>query len=385
MSSNLANLNGGSRWQYLKALFLGGLLFCWGVIFVQPVLAFTARVDVKPICDQNCQIIDVSLYGVKPNQSADSSVPLSNLLKRFKRNVIFYFPSGTYRFAQSVREDGLDNVRFEGAAGTVWQKANPFRGEYLFMTRLSNGVAFNNLVFKGNTTNRHAYRWGESGIYLGSSNGIVIERNRFYDFGDAAIRVTSSNKMARGVSSSNSVVKDNYFENVTQITTTSNQNGYGGSIGYLLENNEFRNLKGSVKFATRMPGAAQIIVLNNRISGVPALSTSVGIEVVGYSNVFIEDNEISDCGGFAMNIYSNPGRNIRGFDWGNYLIRGNRVESCAKGIRVSVQPFADGYRPRVKDIRIVENSLHIKTGKPIQVVNGQAELVTVQRNRMMTY
>jgi hypothetical protein len=360
---------------------LSAILIVLGAVSIAQIAnAFTARVEVKPICEQTCQTIDVSLYGIKPNSTVDTAPLMDNLLKRFNRNVILFFPAGTYQFSKGVQQDGLYNVRFEGAPGTVWQKSSAFQGEYLFVTRLSQGIAFQNIIFKGKTKDRKAYRWGESGLYIGSSNGILIERNRFYDFGDAAIRVTSSMKAPKGVTSSNSVVRNNYFENVTQVTTTSNQNGYGGSVGYLLENNEFQHLKGSVKFATRMPGAAQIIILNNRISGVPQIPTSVGIEVVSYSNVFIENNLISNCGGFAMNIYSNPGRSIGGFDWGNYLIQGNQILRCSKGIRVSLQPFGDGYKPKVSDINILDNTIRIRTGKPIQIVNGNVQKLKIQGN-----
>lgn len=350
------------------------------LLMISPGFAFEATVNVPPICTQGCKTIDVRQFGVIPNTDQDDAPALNRLLSEVKGNAILHFPAGVYTFGRTVQADKLSNIRFEGEPGTVLKKAENFQGEYLLLTRLSNGVEFKGLEFHGLTRDRHNYHWGESGIYIGTSNGSLIQQNRFLDFGDAAIRITSSSIGRQGVTSSNSIVRNNYFDNVTQITTTSNKNGYGGSMGAWVDHNEFHNLKGSVKFATRMPGAEQIIITNNSIEGVPTIPTSVGIEVVAYSNVFIENNQIKDTGGFAMNIYSNPMMGVRGFDWGNYLIRGNQIENCLRGIRISAQPFGDNYKPKVSDINIVKNTIHVKTDAPIQLQKADIHGLNLQDN-----
>jgi len=351
-----------------------------GLLMIAPGFAFEATVNIPPICTQGCKTIDVRQFGVIPNSGQDDTPALNALLRQMKGNAILHFPAGVYTFGGTVQADQLTNIRFEGEPGTVLKKAENFNGEYLLVTRASHGVAFKGIEFHGLTRDRNNYRWGESGIYMGTSNGILVEQNRFFDFGDAAIRITSSSLGRQGVTSSNSIVRNNYFENITQITTTSNKNGYGGSMGAWIDHNEFRHLKGSVKFATRTPGAEQIIITSNQIEGVPTIPTSVGIEVVGYSNVFIENNQITDTGGFAMNIYSNPMMGVKGFDWGNYLIRGNKIDNCLRGIRVSAQPFGDNYKPRVSDINIIKNSIHVKMPNPIQLQKADIQGLHLQDN-----
>lgn len=364
----------------MKSVQKSLLLLCLFGGLIPSANAFEATVNIAPICEKDCQQIDVSQYGVLPNTGQNETVALNKLLSQYNHNVIFHFPAGIYNFDSTILKDGLSNVRFEGDPGAIWKKANAFQGEYLLISRFSNGLAFSGFEFRGLTHDKTNYNWGESGLYLGSSNGTLVEHNRFYDFGDAALRVTSSRQGRKGVSSSNAITRNNYFENVTQVTTTSNQNGYGGAMGYLFDSNELHNLKGSVKFATRTPGAGQIIVTNNKIFGVPTIPTSVGIEVVGYSNVFLENNLISDCGGFAINIYTNPGKAISGFDWGNYLIRGNTIENCLRGIRVSAQAFSNGYKPKVKDINILTNTIHVKRDKPIQIPTNTIQGLKIQDN-----
>lgn len=338
-----------------------------GSILVCPGFAFEASVNVPPICTQGCERLDVAQHGVVPNSQQDNSDALMRLLQQNPKNAVIYFPAGTYYFSKSIVADHLSNVRFEGAPGAVLRKSENFNGEYLFITRFTQELAFTGLEFHGLTTDRNSYHWGESGLYIGTSNGALVEGCRFFDIGDAAIRITSSTAGPQGVSSSNTIVRNNYFDNVTQVTTTSNKNGFGGSVGCWIDHNEFHNLKGSVKLATRMPGAEQVIITGNQITGAPTIATSVGIEVVGYSNVFIENNTIADTGGFAMNIYSNPGKGVKGFDWGNYLVQNNKIENCLRGIRVSAQAFSDNYKPKVHDINILNNTIHVKKDNAIQV------------------
>jgi hypothetical protein len=342
--------------------------------------AFTATVNIPRICGQRCTQINVAQTGIRPNDGVDDAPQLNQLLKSARQNTILYFPAGRYELGSSLRGDQLNNVALIGETGAELVKTPAFKDEYLFYSRFSRNVGIRNLIFRGNTSDRSRYSWGESGIYFGSSDGVVIENSNFYDFGDAAIRVTTSQSGAQGVHSYNATVRNNYFENITQVTTTSNQNRYGGTNGFFLYNNVFRHLKGTVKFATRTPGAGQIIVRNNSISGVPAIPTSNGIEVVSYSNVFLENNLIADCGGFGMNIYTNTGPGIEGFDWGNYLIRNNTITRCAKGIRVSVSPYRNGYVPQVSTITIENNRLQVAAPQAIQLLNGQIRNAVVQGN-----
>ncbi|HEY9686991.1 MAG TPA: right-handed parallel beta-helix repeat-containing protein [Coleofasciculaceae cyanobacterium] len=342
--------------------------------------AFTATVNIPQICAQNCAQINVTQAGILPNDGVDDAPHLNQLLKTASRNTILYFPAGRYELGSGLHGDQLNNVSIVGETGAELVKTPAFKDEYLFYSRFSRNVGIRNLIFRGNTSDRTQYRWGESGLYFGSSDGVVVENSNFYDFGDAAIRVTTSRAGAQGTHSHNATVRNNYFENVTQITTTSNQNRYGGTNGFFLYNNVFRHLKGTVKFATRTPGAGQIIVRNNSISGVPSIPTSNGIEVVSYSNVFLENNLIADCGGFGMNIYTNTGPGIDGFDWGNYLIRNNTITRCAKGIRVSVSPYRNGYVPQVSTITIENNRLQVAAPQAIQLLNGHIRNAVVQGN-----
>ena len=361
------------------------LLLLITLILMVPVSeSFTATVKIPQTCPSGCGRVDVTQFGVLPNDGKDDSAALNQLFRRVNKNAVVVFPAGTYEFASTVSPDKLQNVVLQGERGTVWKKRRPFKGEYLFSSRFSKNVTIRGFAFQGLTTNRNAYAWGEQGLFIGTSDEVLIEGNAFRDFGDAAIRMTTSQAGQGGTGNSNMVVQNNTFDNVTQITTTSNKNEYGGTAGYLLQGNTFRNLKGSVKFATRAPGSGQVIMVGNRISGTPSLSTSTGIEVVSYSNVFIENNTISDCGNFGINIYTNSAAGLKGFDWGNYRLLGNTITRCPRGIRISAAPYASGYKPKVRDVYVLNNSLSVGDSQTIRLVGGPMEGVVMQGNKRLT-
>jgi parallel beta-helix repeat protein len=356
------------------------LVVVLAMLVLPEAISVTASIKMPVICERGCQTLTVTQFGVIPDDGRDDAEALNRLLDKANRNTIFYFPKGTYDLKSAIRQDGLNNVVFQGEPGALLRKMPGFQDEYLVYTRFSHAVAFRGLQFQGLTTDRNAYRWGESGLYLASGDGMLVEGNRFSDFGDAAIRVTTSKVGASGVTSYNTIVRRNVFDNVTQVSTTSNANEYGGSAGYLLEENTFSHLKGSVKFATRAPGAGQIVVQNNRISGVKTIPTSTGIEVASYSNVFLEDNQISDCGNFGINIYSNTAKDIRGFDWGHYLVQNNTIQNCPHGIRVSAQAYQDRYLPVVSDIMILNNRIRVADDKAIRLGGEPMQGVQMRGN-----
>lgn len=386
MAINASTSSFGSRLSLKTAelLLVVGFLITASFTLSGNALADMPYVNVPPICENGeCRTVDVRQFGLMPDDGMDDSAALQSALAQVGGNTILHFSKGIYDFKRPVRQDQLTNVRLEGEFGTEFQKSQDFQGEYLLITRSSHQLAFRNLVFRGGTKDRKRYQWGESGLYVGSSDGLLIENCRFYDFGDAAIRVTSTKAGWQGVASKNTIVRNNYFDNVTQITTTSNLNGVGGTRGYLLENNEFYNLKGSVKFASRTAGAGDIIVRENRIYGVPDIATSIGIEIVSNVNVIVQHNQISNSGSFAMNIYSNPTRDSEGADWGNLLIQENSIHGCQRGIRISAQPYSNGYVPHVGDISILDNRFNILGGKAIQISNGKTERVIMRGNLPM--
>jgi len=280
------------------------------------------------------------------------------------------FDGGKYVLNRTIGANYLKNVTLlsDRKSPAILVKGSNFASEYLFYTRFSHNVSIKGFDFYGlsRVYNPNNYLpgstvrvWNDQGLYFGSSNGVVVNMNRFFSFGNAAVRITTTERdPVRGVNSFNSEVTQNYFNNVFQVTTTSNDTIHGGSANYLFQGNTFDDLRGSVKFASRTAGATNVTIRHNNIRS----SSTDGLEIVGYVNMDISNNTFQNIARNAINCYSN-GLATTGFQWGdNLTFRNNIVNNTGGGFRFSADAYADGFMPVPANVTFSNNRFSNLTG-----------------------
>lgn len=301
------------------------------------------------------------------------------------------FDAGKYYLERQIGANSLKNVTLLSDRNNpaILIKSPSFQNEYLFYTRFSKNIAVKNFDFYGlsrvynpnnYTSDPTAPVWMDQGLYFGSSNGVVVNMNRFFSFGNAAIRITTTERdPVRGVNSFNSEVTQNYFNNVFQVTTTSNDTVHGGSSDFLFQGNTFDDLRGSIKFASRTAGASNVYIRYNTIRS----SSTDGIEIVGYVNMDIYKNVFQNIARNAINCYSN-GRSVTGFQWGeNITFRNNTVKNTGGGFRFSADAFGDGFQPIPKNVTFTANEFSDLTGSApaITLLNSPFPGLTITNNK----
>jgi hypothetical protein len=326
--------------------------------------------------DTKSRIITIHRKGDAATQINNA---LSYLAARPDKNLPWTvkFDGGSYYLSKSLFAEKLENVSLVSDRGNpaILVKGPDFSGEYLFYTRFSTNVTMRGFDFYGQTkhynpsnygTDPNTPVWRDQGLYFGSSNGVTVNMSRFFNFGNAAIRVTTTEKdPIPGVNSFNTQITQNYFNNVFQISTTSNDTIHGGSSNFLFQGNTFDYLRGSVKFATRTPGASSVYIRYNSIRS----SSMDGLEIVGYTNVEVSNNQFQNIARNAVNCYSNE-RAAKGFAWGDGLtFKNNTINNTGGGIRFSADAFPDGFQPTPSNVTISNNT--------ISNLNGNAPAITL--------
>lgn len=338
--------------------------------------------------DQNNHVITVAPTG---DYTTDAQKALAFLLNRKDKDTLwtFRFQPGKYYLSKPLYGVGLRNVNFVSTADNpaMLIKGDNFStGEYLVYLRMSDHIKIQGFEFFGRTDfkNNSNPVWKDQGVFFGSCRNILVDNNHFYNFGNSALRVTTSEAdPVKGVNSFDTTVSNNTFNNIYQISTTSNDFDHGATARYWLKNNTVVNLRGSVKFASRTTGAQDVHILNNNING----SDHYGLEIDNFDNVEIVGNTLQNIKGIAVNIYTNP-KVPKGFNWGsNYKISDNRIHNVRRGIRFSPDPSDDGYKPTPKNLVISNNNLSsiTETDKfipAISVVNGVVNGVRITFNTM---
>ena len=296
--------------RFSSGIFVTILLLCTG--FISACQSF-----------QVAKVITPQQYGAVVNDNNDDSDAINKALLALKNGDTLFFPAGIYDLDQSIRRDGLNNITIAGESGSMLRKSSRFKGEYIFYIRFSNHVTVEGLSFEGLTQDTDLVRWGEQGLFMGSTRDSRIRNNTFRNFGDACLRVTtSSSDPLKGVNSHNIMVEHNRFINCTQVTTTQVVEGYGGTENITAQWNYFDGLKGSLKLCSREP-VSNGKVLNN----IFASGKGNAIEVCSYSNIEVAGNYIIDNQKYAINYYEN-----RPFPWDNHWIHNNVIDGSLAGI-----------------------------------------------------
>ena len=269
-----------------------------------------------------------------PDDGIDDSQALKDLILNTAENSELKIDKpGVYDICSAIIVRNLSNITITANAGVILKKCDQFEGEYILSFYNSRFIEINGFIFRGLTTDKINYVWGEQGILFAGSEDISIKHNHFYDFGDAAIRATSSHLSSHdaNINSFRIDIRNNYFENVTQVTTTHPwNNNYGGTHDITVEDNIFEGLKGSLKFATVKPVSKALVRYNTFKN-----TKGTAIEITYYSNVKIIANTFIDSDKFILNAYPNKPKNVtEPFNWGSIYFTHNTILRSKGGIRI---------------------------------------------------
>jgi len=305
------------------------------------------------------------------------------------------FAPGKYVLTGQVTASGLQNTIISSdpkAPAQIikvdgWNSATS--SEYLLNFRMANKVQLNGFEFYGQTsfTNNSNPFWPDQGVYLGSCNVVKVDSNKFFNFGNAALRVvTDQRDPVTGVNSFKTQVSNNTFNNIYQTATTATDKLHGGTAQSSWINNSFYNLRGSIKFASRTAGAEKIEFMNNTVNG----GDHYGLEIDNYNDFLIKGNTFQNLKQYAMTIYTNGDGTLmtKGFPWGdNFTISDNTISNVGYAIRYAHNAFWDGTQNVPKNLVINNNTISTVTNTTsytpvIMVTGGIVDGVQVTNNKM---
>ena len=271
----------------------------------------------------------------------------------------------------------------------VWDTAHS--PQPLLILRFCRNISLSGFEFRGKTVDfpdqpDWSVQGEDQGVEFSSCDTVSVKDNKFFDIGNAALRVaTDQGDPVLNVNSFNTKVTGNVFDNIYQISTTTTDRDHGGSAHYTLANNVFRRLHGSVKFATRTTGAYDVKILNNVIES----STHFGLEIVNYQQMEIRGNVLQNIAANAITMYTDGSAEAmhKGFPWGdNFTIAGNVIRNAGGAIRYSHKPFWDGTQNVPKNLVITDNALDTIQGiDPAMIYVGGNTVagLTITDNRLL--
>lgn len=364
-------------------------LLLWQTIISPQALAYQI--------DHEHHILTISPQADPEATTQEIRAAADYLLKRPDQNTHWYweFQPGAYYLSSQIRIMGLKDVELLSHPNNPAQlfKAlswnNKVSGEYLMVFLMGKRIGMSGFELYGQTSFASGPNpnWGDQGILFGSCNTVLVEENRFFNFGNAALRVTTvEHDPVPGVHSFNTSVLHNTFTNIYQISTTSNDRIHGATANYVLDGNTFIYLRGSVKFASRTAGAEDVHIVNNVIEK----GDHYGLEINNFDKVDIRGNRFQDIDSVAINIYTASGNIVpKGFSWGNhYTIADNIIERVGRGIRFAATPFQDGFRNTPQNL-IIRNNVLSEVREPdphipaIWVTGGKVDGVQITDNKLM--
>jgi hypothetical protein len=342
-------------------------------------------------------VVNISPSATPAATTSDVRSAVSFLTKRTDKDVLWTlkFAPGKYILTAQVSSTGLQNTILSSnpkAPAQImkvdgWNSASS--AEYLLSFRMANKVQLNGFEFYGQTkfTSDSNPVWPDQGVYFGSGNIVKVDSNKFYNFGNAALRVvTDAQDPVAGVNSFKTQVSNNTFNNIYQTATTSIDKIHGGTAQSTWNNNSFYNVRGSIKFASRTPGAEKVEFTNNTVNG----GDHYGLEIDNYKDFTIKGNTFQNLKQYAMTIYTNGDGNLmsKGFAWGdNFNIANNTIQNVGYAIRYAHNAFWDGTQNIPKNLVIDSNTISSVTNTTsytpvISVTGGIVDGVQITNNKM---
>lgn len=254
---------------------------------------------------------------------------------------------GDYVARSTIRFDRLKNVHILGSANSrpAFQKPAGGGGEYLASCLYCEGVTVDGLSFQGRTRvyDPANVQWGDQGLFWASTKNCVIRNSAFADFGNAAIRMTTYFRdPVLGINSFDNRVEFNTFRNIQQITTTSDGTlDHGGSANYYVVGNTFSDLRGAIKFASRVPVSGAHALFNRVLNG-----DHYGFDISGYDDIEIVGNQVSNVKGWGISLSTNNRvKKDAEFAWAARTeIRNNEISNAQGGVSFYNAPYTEyGY------------------------------------------
>ena len=300
-----------------------------------------------------------------------------------------------YFLTQQISTTGLKNTTITSFDASQpaqlikapnWDSAKS--GEYILSLRMCDHITISNIEFYGQTDFSKSVNsfWPDQGVYIGSCNIVNIDSNKFYNFGNAALRVvTDAKDPVKGVNSFKTHVTHNTFNNIYQTATTATDLVHGGTAQSTWDYNTFYNIRGSIKFASRVEGAKHIEFFNNTING----GDHFGLEVNNYNDFKIKGNTIKNIKDAAITIYTGAADIVKnGFPWGDdFIITNNDIEKCGRGIRYSHEAFPDGSNNTPQNLVINDNTvenLSDPNTPAIFIGNGVIDNLQMNNNQLLS-
>lgn len=320
-----------------------------------------------------------------------TSVVGSTVHFQFPPNQTFPTVGATQTFRMGTWIDpAYINMKFEimGSPGTILKKKSTFSGNQMLGFFTNTNIYVHDLEMWGKTYGFEILKDpaivpGDDGIRVQGSAGLTVERCVFRNFGDSALKLNSSTFWvgARSTSFPNAGVYDNAitvrnctFRDVYQLSTTvSNDDYQGGTKDVWYIENEFVNIGGSVKFANRAPGAANVYLSKNVVRNCGRHA----FELDSYSNYVVTDNTMENCKAFGVQVIANNLQPI-GFRFdnleisNNLIIAGALTASGGGGIFISTDLYPDNTFWDFKGLKIVGNRIQdfTTTCSPIRIDGG---------------
>jgi len=300
-----------------------------------------------------------------------------------------YFPSG---------------LKIVFQPGAIFKKTTVFANQAILNISLGSGVELKGGIFEGNTTDLNAgINAGDDLVRISSSHRILVEHCKFRHCGDAALRVQTStadpqanttSQPEGGVNSGEVVVRNNYFYNVHQFSSTTNDYVHGGTQNLFFYGNTMDNLRGSIKVANRSAGGRNMYMYANTFKS----SIDKGFEIDSMENIYIFNNTFQNITSYAVYILSNNGpagtgygTGIVGFQYDSVFINNNIFKNCSStGGTVRLQPdlYSDGTLINYRNVDISYNTFkdHTATGAiGINLINGNYEALTINNNKFTNW
>lgn len=292
----------------------------------------------------------VTDFGAIPNDSIDDSSAFNHALSLLPDHANLTIPSGEYTICNTLFLTDKNNVSIFGSYGAILKKCPEFNSEYLLYIKNTDYLKVSNLHFVGLFNGGQTANWGKQGVYLASTKNSVIANNRFEQFGDAALRITTR-PTRDAIESRDALIINNHFSNCAQVTTTQAQATEGFSVpsthNIIFASNQFDNctLKLSARKATQ-----KAVVFNNHFKNI----SSTALESSYYNDVTISHNQFDNNTGFAINVYPNS-RAQHQVKWGDINITNNTFNNSDLGIRLQSFSSTEVAENPIQNLSITQN------------------------------
>lgn len=398
---------------------------------------WTAAVASLTECSGKTVPIDLSAWGVLPNDGKEDSHAINHMLSmyyydqgEYPHPVIVQFEQGVYELDNQIKIHNQKHITLSGshsyadlpkeaievfhpAMGTVFKRSDKFI--QLWDKQLGSMIAIfgsldtkiENIALYGNTQNANI-NVKDHGINIINSCGTQLEGNALVDFGGAAVSdysvETDMSQYACNGPSTSTQVKRNNMANICEIST---DGSWYGSYGLNIEENTIHQLKCSVKlfspnhinsefgysfssfFGDGRFQSENLRVVNNLITG-PGHDYSGyanGVEVSGYSHVLIEGNTIKNGPNFAIAVRSHQNNyTVEEFNWGDVKIVNNTLDNYKQAIYVWNWERQNGFYSSVSNIEVSNNlitsSWNSNNQAHIHIIGDQYSNSSVHNNVM---